>query len=689
MEARHARLLEFISNAFQFVVPIYQRTYSWKRQECRQLWDDIMRTGGNNGVQSHFLGSVVYIAKKHSNIIRPEPYLIIDGQQRLTSILLLLAALVPKVGEEAAKTIRNNYLKNPFEHGERTFKMLLSGTDRATLNAILTDGTMPEELSVRVNESFGLFKNWLSEEDSALQIWAGLSKLMIVDVALERDKDNPQLIFESMNSTGKALSQADLIRNFVLMGLEPNRQNEIYEGYWRLMEIGFGQTNLDSHFDEFMRHYLTAMTGAFPNKKMVYTTYKDYFQKQKKLGRETENLAEEIYKYSLYYRSLALGEEKDPRLEDAFKDLRELKVNVVYPLLLEVYADYKKNILTADDILEIVYIVEAYIFRRAVCDLPSNQHRKTFPALMRDLDKGHYLKSLKSRFFGMKSRGRFPRDHEFIDRIQSRDLYNFNFRNYNYWLRKFENFGRKEHVSVSEYTIEHILPQNENLPRQWRDDLGDDWERVRDQYLHTLGNLTLTGYNSEYSDRSFTVKRDMKGGFRDSPLRVNAGLGQVEKWDEDAIKNRAERLAKQAAQIWPEPWQPWEKFADVQPPAKEADNYSIDDYPNLVFGENRELFNRFQRMVTSLDHRVIEQFRKEYISYRLDKVFASVIPQTKALMIVINIDHGELYDPRNAAADVSNKGHLGVGNTRVHLSNFDEVTYVVGLVRQALDRQVN
>lgn len=264
MKATDANLLAFISKAPQFVIPIYQRTYSWTEKECRQLWEDVRRAGRRDHIPVHFLGSVVYVEESLSTNTSRSPQLVIDGQQRLTSVMLLLAALsrIIKNGEPvdgfSAKKIRNRYLLDPDEDGERAFKLLLSKTDRTTLNSIVAEDDLPEAVSIRVKENFDLFLRWLEQDPEAVaEICTGLNKLMIVDVALSREHDNPQLIFESMNSTGKELSQADLIRNFVLMGLEPKLQTRLYEQYWRKMEEGFGQGAYVAHFDSFMRHYLT------------------------------------------------------------------------------------------------------------------------------------------------------------------------------------------------------------------------------------------------------------------------------------------------------------------------------------------------------------------------------------------------------------------------------------------------
>nr|WP_223147519.1 DUF262 domain-containing protein [Georgenia wutianyii] len=549
MKATEAVLLPFLKKSPQFVIPIYQRTYSWTTKECRQLWNDILRAGRNEDVRAHFIGSVVYIEKGLYQVSSQTPLLVIDGQQRLTTVMLLLEVLARHIAETepvegfSAKKIRSYYLQNPLEEGELRFKLLLTQTDRDTLTALVGQRELPAIRSHRVEENFALFENFvadLGEDVSAL--CAGLNKLLVVDVSLDRVLDNPQLIFESMNSTGRELSQADLIRNFVLMGLEPGHQTELYRHHWRPMELDFGQEGYGAHFDKFMRHYLTLKTGEIPNVGAVYEAFKSYSRTPSVAAAGVDALVADIHTFARYYCAMALGKESDQALGEAFQDLRELKVDVAFPLLLALYRDYSAGILSRDDFVTAVRLVDAYVFRRAICAIPTNSLNKTFANFHKNLRPEAYLESMKAALLLLPSYRRFPNDEEFMREFRTRDLYSFPRRSY--WLRRLENHGRKERVAVDEYTIEHILPQNPNLSNEWRTALGEDWERVHQTKLHTLGNLTLTGYNSEYSDRPFAEKRDMQGGFKHSPLHLNDGLASVEVWHEGAIDARAHRLAQ-------------------------------------------------------------------------------------------------------------------------------------------------
>ncbi len=693
MKATEAKLLDLLKKSPQFVIPIYQRTYSWTAKECGQLWRDVLRTGADDKVGVHFVGSIVYIEAGLFQVSHQSPLLVIDGQQRLTTVTLLIAALAKALGDTepvegfSARKLRNYYLLNPEESGERHFKLLLSQTDKATLTAITGGTELPKEQSRAVTRNYALFEELIAAQGDLAPLCKGLAKLVVVDLALNRDQDNPQLIFESMNSTGLELSQADLIRNFVLMRLEPKLQTRLYEQYWRPMEVDFGQEAYGTHFDAFMRHYLTVKTGEIPNVGRVYEAFKKHATtKSEKAGVET--LVKEIRDYARYFCAMALGAESSAELKLAFSDLRELKVDVAYPFLLELYADYAGGTLSAAELVSAVRLIEAYVFRRAICAIPTNSMNKTFGNFGRALKKDRYLESVQAHFLSLPSYRRFPSDEEFARELQTRDLYHF--RSRTYWLRRFENHERKERVPVDEYTIEHILPQNENLSTEWKASLGPEWDVVQERWLHTLGNLTLTGYNSEYSDRPFSAKRDMKGGFKESPLKLNAGLGQLDDWNEETIKARAGRLAKTALEVWRGPKLAPDVLAayrDTVPPPWEA-GYTLDDHPNLLQGTVREVFEALRKEVLALDPCVSEQFRKLYVAYKAETNFVDVVPQTKRMLLSLNLPFPEIHDPKGRCRDVTGMGRWGNGDVEIFLSSLDELPYVMGLVRQSFERQM-
>jgi uncharacterized protein with ParB-like and HNH nuclease domain/predicted transport protein len=625
---------------------------------------------------------------------------VIDGQQRLTTVVLLLEALARAIGTSepvvgfSANKVRHYYLINELEDGDRYYKLLLSQLDNASLKAIIKNSEPPKERSIRVDSNFNLFTELLAGRNGDLvPVCQGLAKLVVVDVALTRGQDNPQLIFESMNSTGKELSQADLIRNFILMGLETKLQTRLYEEYWRPMEQDFGQEAYGTQFDSFMRHYLTVRTGDIPRERDVYEAFKDYSKTKPVTEAGMEALVRDIRAFARYFCALALDREPDPALSLAFHDLRELKVDVAYPFLLELYDDYASQRLNAPDFAAAVRLVEAYVFRRAICAIPTNSMNKTFATFAKALKKDRYLESIQAQFLLLPSYRRFPSDDEFRRDLHTRDLYNF--RSRRYWLRRLENHGRKERVPVEEYTIEHILPQNPALGDAWKQDLGPEWERVQKQWLHTLGNLTLTGYNAEYSDRPFVEKRDMKGGFKESPLKVNAGLGQVAVWNEATIQERAGRLAGQAIGVWTAPKMTPVALAAYQPAkTREAGGYTVDDHPFLVKGSEtygggvRDLFEVLRKEILALDPCVTEEFTKLYVAYKAETNFVDVVPQAKRLRLTINMPFAEIKDPKGLCRDITNISRWGNGDVETALKTIDELPYIMGLVRQSYERQM-
>jgi len=691
MKATEAKLLDFLKKSPQFVIPIYQRNYSWTDKDCRQLWDDIVRTGKSEQLSAHFVGSIVYVEKGLYQVTSPSALLVIDGQQRLTTVTLLIEALARAIGDGepidgfSAKKLRNYYLLNPLEEGERGYKLILSQTDKTSLIALLEQQPQPKDHSLRVAANFGLFQEWLADPKTDIAaVCKGLAKLLIVDISLNRDQDNPQLIFESMNSTGRELSQADLIRNFILMGLEPQLQTQLYEHYWRPMEVDFGQQAYATHFDSFMRHYLTVKTGEIPKLFEVYDSFKQFARSPQAGG--VEPLVEDIRAFSSYYCAMALGAEPDSGLAQAFQDIRELRVDVAFPLLLELYHDYAAGLLTKDEMLRAARLIESYVFRRAVCAIPTNSMNKTFSTFSKALKKDRYLESIEAHFLLLPSYRRFPSDQEFARDIQIRDLYNF--RSRSYWLRRLENHGRKERVPVDEYTVEHILPQNENLSSKWRDDLGPEWERVQSTWLHTLGNLTLTGYNSEYSDRSFSEKRDIEGGFAQSPLRLNQGLADLTSWNEKSISDRAQRLANQVVKVWVAPHLD-ATVLDAYRPSAATSGYSIGDHPHLAVGSPlRDLFDAFRKEVLALDPCVTEEFLKLYVAYKAETNFVDVVPQAKRLRISLNVRFHEIDDPRGICKNVAGLGRWGNGDVEIGLNSPTDLPYVMGLVRQSLETQL-
>ncbi len=427
MKADAMKLLDFIgkSQEKQFVIPIYQRVYSWEKEQCEQLWDDIIKTGGNDQIEGHFIGSIVFV---HDGIYTTNynELLIIDGQQRLTTITLLFIALRDHLNDEdeflekfSRKKIENRYLINSDKDGDKKFKLILSEPDRDTLLSLIDENRRkPSEPSLKIMENFKLFEEWIRKNTDKLEtIFKGLDKLMVVEISLERGKDNPQLIFESMNSTGKDLTQTDLIRNYILMGLEPEKQKIFYKKYWRAMEEDFKQN--ETLFNQFVRHYLTIKT-RIPNINKVYEAFKRYQQER---GIETEALLQDLQKYCGYFCRIVFKKEADKDLNKALGFLVDLEMDVIYPLLLELYSDYSDGVLSKQDFIPIIYLTESYICRRAVCGLGTNGLNKVFPSFTKHIQKDEYFKSLKAHFGYLTEKQRFPNNDEFKKLFITIDFY--------------------------------------------------------------------------------------------------------------------------------------------------------------------------------------------------------------------------------------------------------------------------
>lgn len=692
MKANATRLLEFINNASQFVIPIYQRNYSWDRTKCCQLWKDILRAGESGAISGHFLGSIVYVEEDLGTVSLKSPLLVIDGQQRLTTITLLLAALLEAVGEKEivegfnATKISGYYLMNPLESGDRKYRLLLSEADRASLLHIL-GGPEPKEESLAITANFNLFKELIADCGDLKTLCHGLQKLQIVDIALSRGSDNPQLIFESMNSTGMALSQADLIRNYLLMGLAPEEQEKLYKGYWRPMELDFGQEAYKELFDSFIRHYLSWKTDNIPNINRIYEEFKIHSQKEQLKRSNVKDIIEALRKSSRHFCNMALLQEEDKDLRKAFADLMELKVNVAFPMLLEWYDDYSKGILNKNDSFAAVRLVESYVFRRYVCGLATNSLNNTFLNFNRTLDKNSYYESIKASFALLNSYKRFPVDSEFRLALSTRNMFDSRRK---YWAYQLENYNRKEPVERGEYTVEHIMPQKEDLSEKWKKDLGPDWERIHAQYLHTIGNLTLTGYNSEYGAKSFAEKRDGENGFKTSTLRLNKGLGETPAWTEDAIKNRSNLLCDLAIKVWSAPDIDDELLAKYKRASNDqTGKYTLDDHPYLSNNDVKPLFNHLRKEIISLDESVSEDIRKRYIAYKAETNFVDIIPLAKSLKLILNMKYSEINDPKGMAKDITNKSDWGNGNIKVIFSKLSDLPYVIDLIQQSLNKQID
>lgn len=692
MDAMQSMLLTFLADNQQLSIPIYQRRYRWNIEQCEQLWEDIIKVGekGKNNPDTHFIGSVVYMSSGANFAAVIPKRLIIDGQQRITTVTLLISALAmflkenPILEDADSEDLLFYYLSNSKAKGEEKYKIILNDEDKNTVKKIIDNISSPEEISfdndkdsLRIIENFKYFKNRINKSN-VNSLYIGLLKLVIIQISLEYGKDNPQLIFESLNSTGLELNKADLIRNYILMGLEPEEQIDIYNKYWEDMDKGFENTN---YFDLFIRDYLTIKLHRIPVMYKVYSEFKNYSKNWDNI----EDLVKDISKYSKYFFSIALDKDSDKDIQNAFKNFNELQVNTSHPFLLQVYKDYDEKVITKEELLKIINIIESYVLRRIICEIPTNSLNKTFAFLYEEIDLENYVESLEIALYKRKTYKRFPNNEEFKKDFITKDIYNM--RNRNYILSNLENYGYKEFVNVEEYTIEHILPQNPKLSKEWKEDLGVNWREIQEKYLHTIGNLTLTGYNPELSDLPFKNKRDMEpGGFKQSPIKLNQHLTNLDKWNEETIQERAEILFNKALEIWPYPEFDDEILNSIRESETAEIVYQISDHKFLTEGAPlHTLFIELERRIMNIDASVNEEAHKLYIAYKAINNFASIIGRKNSIRIVLNIPYKEIEDPQGICEDITKKGHWGIGDTQFRIKNMQNIDYALNLITQAFD----
>lgn len=485
-----------------------------------------------------------------------------------------------------------------------------------------------------------------------------------------------------MNSKGIELTQTDLIRNYIVMETEIEKQEGFYNKYWRAMEEDFKQSEKQSKredlFNKFVRHYLTIKIEKIPNEKKVYEAFKRYQQER---GIETETLLQDLQKYCGFFCQIVFKKEADKDLNKALGFLVDLEMDVVYPLLLELYSDYIDGVLSKDDFIRSIALIESYICRRKVCGLGANSLNKVFPSFTKHIQKDEYFESLKVHFGYLTEKQRFPNNDEFKDCFITIDFYRF--KTNKYFFERLESFNTQEPVNTQECTIEHIMPQT--LTEKWERDLGGNFQAIHDKYLHTIGNLTLTGYNQEYSNNSFQEKRDMEKGFKQSPLKLNQSLKDLESFGEKKIEKRANDLADLALKIWTYPKLDAETLEKYKP-KKEKKVYDLSSYK---FSSNsKELFDILREGIKALDERVTESFMKAYIAYKFKTNFVDIVVQTKDLKLYLNMPFNELQDKKNLASDATNKHHNGNGNIEVKLETKEDIPYCLGLIKQVLEKQM-
>ncbi len=558
MRANENKVEDFLSlNKTQFVIPVYQRNYDWSIGQCKQLLDDILEAGSSTKMNAHFIGSIVYIHDDVYTASRIKELTIIDGQQRLTTltlVYLVLYKLAQDLKNDAlVSEISETYLINKFSPEEEKLKLRPTDNNDKALKYLLRSDDSEEYLEFsKIVDNFNYFKGRITKENYQV-VSSGLSKLMFVEISLEREKDDPQRIFESLNSTGLELSQADLIRNYILMGYNRKDQNKIYRNYWEVIEKFARDETLNvSRVSEYVRDYLTLENKNIPNKGKVHIEFK------KKYPTTTldslEIILSAIKSLVRHYNKLINPQnETDKEIRLQLANISRLEINVAYPFLMKVYDDYTNSIIDKDTFLQILDLIQSFTFRRFILGLPTNALNKIFMNLYDKVKLDNYLYSIQLSLLQRSGVQRFPRNAEFLDALKVKDVYNIKSKNRTYLLERLENYNNKEPVLIDDnpdITIEHIFPQNPDP--KWKIELGnDEYNYIKENYLNTIGNLTFSGNNGKLGNKPFIEKRDLKDvGYKDSRLWLNKYLSTIEKWDKVEIEKRFDLIAERCLKIW-------------------------------------------------------------------------------------------------------------------------------------------
>ncbi len=559
MDGRKEKLLSLLDKgSTKFSIPVYQRNYSWSTQQCKQLLDDLIDVAKKDR-DSHFFGSVVSVVNSERRI---NEYLVIDGQQRLTTVSLLLLAIYKTLRSNnksdqltnREKEIYERYLVDPYaDNLETSLKLKPIKKDNDAYEKLFKENTEVIEAS-NVTINYNYFYNRLNKENIDLgKLYDALHKLEIINIELDSRRDDPQLIFESLNSTGLALEESDKIRNFILMGAEASEQDRLYEDYWSKIEE-LTQEDLS----RFVRDYLSAKTRKTPSMNKVYFAFKDYVKGE---NLDNEEVLKDLLEYARNYNILVTGDGINNQIKAVIYRLNRLETKVTRPYFLEVLKLYKQEIIDERSLYDIFISIESYIFRRSIVGLPTNSLNKVFLPLNNDIYKREnnyddYVNKLNYSLLNKSGKAKFPRNPEFIENLSIKQVYLMNNKTVIYMLERFENVNTKEdkdiyrHVDNGDYSIEHIMPQT--LTSQWKEELGEDYEAVYERWIHTMANLTLTAYNSSYSNNSFEDKKTRENGFIDSGLRINQYISKFDSWGQDEIEKRDKHLTNQALEIWPD-----------------------------------------------------------------------------------------------------------------------------------------
>ena len=583
MKGSELRLIEYMEGSKKrFIIPVYQRNYDWKIENCKQLYDDLIQVIKNNS-KTHFFGSIVSVYEPSG---RNTEFLIIDGQQRLTTMSLLFLAMynlleekiIISEDESLKDQIYEDFLVDKYQPQEKRMKLKPIKNDQKAFSKLFNSkDDYIKDSNLTINYSY-FYERIQKQEITIDELFDAICRLEIINITLNNE-DNPQLIFESLNSTGLDLSEGDKIRNYILMGLPKQKQDEYYEKYWNCIEKC---TKYD--VSSFIRDYLSVKQLVIPSQKKVYINFKKYVEDS---SLKIIEILEDLLSYAKRYNILLCGKTSSKELNSCINRLNRLETTVTRPFFLEVLRLYDENQINLNEVAEAFSITESYLFRRTICDLPTNALNKIFLLLNREIMRydgtdSNYIEKLKFALLSKKDRARFPNDDDFSLMFTEKPIYQMNSKNKIYILERLENFGTLEdkdiyrHYDEGEYSIEHIMPQH--LTPAWIKELGDSYEEIHDTWLHRIANLTLTAYNSKYSNSTFVEKKTMKNGFEDSGIRLNTYVSKKDKWTLAELRDRNDYLLKRALDIWAFP------STNYKPQEKQLDSYTLDDEASFLSG---------------------------------------------------------------------------------------------------------
>ena len=583
MKGSELRLIEYMEGSKKrFIIPVYQRNYDWKIENCKQLYDDLIQVIKNNS-KTHFFGSIVSVYEPSG---RNTEFLIIDGQQRLTTMSLLFLAMynlleekiIISEDESLKDQIYEDFLVDKYQPQEKRMKLKPIKNDQKAFSKLFNSkDDYIKDSNLTINYSY-FYERIQKQEITIDELFDAICRLEIINITLNNE-DNPQLIFESLNSTGLDLSEGDKIRNYILMGLPKQKQDEYYEKYWNCIEKC---TKYD--VSSFIRDYLSVKQLVIPSQKKVYINFKKYVEDS---SLKIIEILEDLLSYAKRYNILLCGKTSSKELNSCINRLNRLETTVTRPFFLEVLRLYDENQINLNEVAEAFSITESYLFRRTICDLPTNALNKIFLLLNREIMRydgtdSNYIEKLKFALLSKKDRARFPNDDDFSLMFTEKPIYQMNSKNKIYILERLENFGTLEdkdiyrHYDEGEYSIEHIMPQH--LTPAWIKELGDSYEEIHDTWLHRIANLTLTAYNSKYSNSTFVEKKTMKNGFEDSGIRLNTYVSKKDKWTLAELRDRNDYLLKRALHIWAFP------STNYKPQEKQLDSYTLDDEASFLSG---------------------------------------------------------------------------------------------------------